>query len=152
MPKRSNISLEQAYKWIKERSLSYTVTDGKPDPFKEKPKDLTSEILRSGRKAKYNNEKVEWGGEVFDSKREYSRYRDLLLLVKAGEITLPKRQVVYELNEGGTHSYKYVADFVYIEVKTGKTTVEDCKGFRTREYKKKRKLMKKIYNIIILET
>ena len=144
MAKGKKSTLEDWALLIKSRGLSYAVTDGKPDPF------ATPE--KKTRRAKYNNEKVEWQGEVFDSKREYKRYRSLLLLVKAGAITLPQRQVAYELNEGGTHSLKYVADFVYIDTKTGQTIVEDCKGFRTREYKKKCRLMKKIYKITILET
>jgi hypothetical protein len=60
-------------------------------------------------------------------------------------------QVPYELNEGGTFSYKYVADFVYTDTHTGDTIIEDVKGFRTREYLKKKKLMKKVYEIDIVE-
>jgi len=76
----------------------------------------------------------------------------LQLLLKAGEIGFLKLQVEYELNDGGTHSLKYIADFVYVDARTGKTIVEDCKGMRTATYKKKRRLMKKLFNITILET
>ena len=44
----------------------------------------------------------------------------------------------------------YVADFVY-EV-AGKTVVEDSKGFRTADYKIKRKLMLYVHGIRIKET
>ena len=44
----------------------------------------------------------------------------------------------------------YFADFVYET--DGETVVEDVKGYRTSEYKRKRNLMKKIYGIIIRET
>jgi hypothetical protein len=37
-------------------------------------------------------------------------------------------------------------------MQTGKTVVEDCKGYKTKEYLKKKKLMLKIHNIKILET
>ena len=47
---------------------------------------------------------------------------------------------------------KYVADFVYTDVETGETVVEDTKGFRTDVYKIKRKLMLKVHGIKIKET
>ena len=104
------------------------------------------------KRAKYSNDKVEYDGHLFDSKKEYKRYRELLLLLKAGKIGYLNLQVPYELNEGGTHSLKYVADFVYTDAVTGEKVVEDTKGFRTAVYKKKRRLMKKVHNIIIKET
>lgn len=88
----------------------------------------------------------------FDSKKEAKRYKDLLLLLKGGKIGLLRLQVGYELNPGGTYSYKYVADFVYIDSQTGKEVVEDTKGYRKVEYKKKRRLMKKVHGITIIET
>lgn len=36
---------------------------------------------------KYNNRKIEVDGMVFDSKKEASRYEELLLLQKAGAIS-----------------------------------------------------------------
>lgn len=42
------------------------------------------------------------------------------------------------------------ADFVYLE--HGKEIVEDTKGMRTQVYVMKRKLMKALYGITILET
>lgn len=104
------------------------------------------------KRSKYGNEKTEVCGELFDSKREAEDYKVLLLRQKAGEIGLIRRQVKYELNPGGTHSLIYRADFVYVETATGKTIVQDSKGMRTREYKKKCRLMKKVYGITIKET
>ena len=103
------------------------------------------------KKAKYGNSETEVNGIKFDSKKEADRYRELLLLLKVEKIGLLRMQVEYELNPGGTHSLKYVADFVYIIKDTGQTVVEDVKGFRTREYKKKRRLMKKVHGIVINE-
>jgi hypothetical protein len=91
-------------------------------------------------------------GIVFDSEREANRYKQLSFLLKAGVIGLLERQVAFELNEGGTHSLKYVADFVYVRQDTGERIVEDCKGFRTKEYRKKKRLMRQVYNIKIFET
>jgi hypothetical protein len=44
----------------------------------------------------------------------------------------------------------YIADFVYTE--NGKQVVEDSKGFRTADYKIKRKLMLSVHGIKIKET
>lgn len=104
------------------------------------------------KRSKYGNQKTEVAGELFDSKREAEDYKVLLLRQKAGEIGLIRRQVDYELNPGGTHSLIYRADFVYVETATGRTVVQDSKGMHTREYKKKRRLMKKVHRIIIKET
>lgn len=103
------------------------------------------------KRSKYGNTETEIDGIKFDSKREANRYRELLLLLKAGEIGLLRLQVEYELNPGGSHSLKYIADFVYIIVATGQEVVEDVKGYRTREYKKKKRLMKKVHGITIKE-
>jgi hypothetical protein len=104
------------------------------------------------KRSKYNAKKTEVDDIVFDSTREANRYKELKLLLKAGHIGLLQRQVEYELNEGGQYSYKYIADFVYLDTLTGNTIVEDCKGFRTAEYRKKKRLMWKVHKIKILET
>jgi len=101
--------------------------------------------------SKYGNKKSIVDGIIFHSKREAKRWVKLKLMVKAGEIGFLERQVPYELNEGGTHSLKYYADFRYV-TKAGELVVEDAKGAKTKVYLKKRRLMKKIYGIIIKET
>ena len=73
-------------------------------------------------------------------------------MLKAGEIAFLARQVEYELNTGGSHSLRYIADFQYTDVRTGKVIVEDTKGFKTRDYLRKKKLMKKVHGIEIKET
>lgn len=110
------------------------------------------DVTEVSRISKYGNVRTVVDEIKFASKREADRYKELQLLLKAGEIGFLKLQVPYELNEGGSYSYKYIADFVYVDARTGATIVEDCKGARTAVYKKKRKLMKKIYGIKILET
>lgn len=105
---------------------------------------------------KYKNKKVTFDGEVFDSKKEASRFIELRLLERAGKIQELRRQVEFELIpsqklNGKTIERKcsYRADFVYSE--NGKTVVEDTKGFRTKEYIIKRKLMLYVYGIKIKE-
>lgn len=108
------------------------------------------------KRAKYNNEKVEYEGIVFDSRKEYQRYRELLLLQKAGLIGFLQLQVPFVLIEKTEteRECKYVADFVYIDAKTGEKIVEDVKSDMTRKlstYIMKRKLMLSIHNIKIRE-
>lgn len=107
---------------------------------------------------KYNNKKITVNGQVFDSKKEANRYKELLLLEKAGEIHDLRRQVKFKLiptqrdevtGEVVERECSYKADFVYDEA--GETVVEDVKGFRTKEYIIKRKLMLYQYGIRIRE-
>jgi hypothetical protein len=109
------------------------------------------QIDSTPKKSKYGNNKVIIDNIEFDSQKEGDRYKLLKTMVKAGVISMLQLQVPYELNQGGTHSLQYIADFVYVETATGETIVEDVKGFRTKEYKKKRRLMKKVHNIKIKE-
>ena len=103
--------------------------------------------------SKYGNQK--WGG--FDSKKERLRYQELLLLEKAGKIQGLTRQVRFELIPSQYDGKKcveracnYIADFTYW--KDGEFIVEDCKGFRTKDYIIKRKLMYYFREIRIKET
>lgn len=118
--------------------------------------------------SKYGADKIVVNDIVFDSKREARRYSELLVLLKAGEISDLKRQVRYVLipaqrepdiigPKGGRkpgklleHEISYVADFVYKD-KDGNEIVEDSKGFRTKEYVIKRKLMLWFHGIRIRE-
>ena len=118
-------------------------------------------------KTKYHSRKVVRDGITFDSVKEYRRFCELSLLQRAGAITDLKRQVEFELIpaqrepdtvgvRGGIkqgkvieHAVKYVADFVYKE--NGKLVVEDTKGFRTKDYIIKRKLMLWVHKIRIKE-
>lgn len=96
-------------------------------------------------------------GITFDSAREATRYRELVLLQRAGEITDLQRQVPFVLIPAQVDAngkvierpVRYVADFAYSE--KGVYTVEDAKGVRTKEYIIKRKLMLQKYGIRIKE-
>lgn len=69
---------------------------------------------------------------------------------RAGQITELRRQVPYVIEINGKHICKWIADFVYL--KDGIEHVEDSKGFKTPEYRLKRKLVEAIYGFRILET
>lgn len=111
---------------------------------------------------KYGNHKVTVNGETFDSKKEHSRYCELVALQKAGKISDLRRQVKYLLIPSIRRSDRrlerecsYIADFVYTS--NGKTVVEDVKGYRNPQsagYAKfviKRKLMLYLHGIEIRE-
>ena len=134
-------------------SRSFTISDIKNSACAKLNEHLFSDTQMSDTKkrSKFGNKGTEVDGEVFHSKKEAKRYKELRLLLKQGIIGFLARQVQYELNEGGTHSLIYIADFVYVDKATGQTIVEDVKGFRTRDYKKKKRLMKKIHSIEIIE-
>ncbi len=108
---------------------------------------------RSKKPSKYHAEKS--GG--YDSKKEQKRANELKLMQRAGLITNLREQVKFVLiptqrDPAGNLLEKecsYYADFVY--EKDGVTVVEDTKGFRTSEYKLKRKLMLQVHGIIISE-
>ena len=121
---------------------------------------------------KYNAQKVVYDGITFDSKREAKRYQVLKLLERSGEISNLRLQVEYELipNQYRTEERYgkngrrlkdkqillerrccYVADFVYVDNRTGETVVEDCKGMRVEPYQVKKKLMLWVHGIRIRE-
>lgn len=120
------------------------------------------------KKSKYRSRKVTIDGVTYDSIKEYHRFCDLKLLERAGIITGLQRQVKYTLipsqfgrvpdkqRPGGIkrvcleREVSYYADFVYKDV-YGNLIVEDAKGFKTKEYIIKRKLMLERYGIRISE-
>jgi len=107
-------------------------------------------FLQKNPKNKYNAIQTTVDGVTFDSGKEANRYLELKLLQRAGEISDLKLQVPYEFIVNGIKVCKYYADFVYQE--KGKEVVEDTKGKITDVYRIKKKLMKAIYNIEVLET
>lgn len=117
---------------------------------------------------KYKSRKTSVNGVNFDSRKEADRYIELSILSRSGAITSLKRQVKFELipaqyepdiisprgkvKKGKLieRAVSYIADFVYTD-ENGKTVVEDTKGFRTKDYIIKRKLLLYIHGIRIKE-
>ena len=115
--------------------------------------------------SKYGARKCRLGDLVFDSTHERTRWQQLLLLEASGEITGLKRQVKYELipaqfsntektKKGNPkcieRAVSYIADFTY-EDESGQLIVEDAKGFKTTEYRIKKKLMLLVHWVEIKE-
>ena len=93
--------------------------------------------------SKYGNKKTAASdGKIFASKKECRRYEELLVLQKIGAIKCLQTQVEYVLipKQIGERKCSYFADFVYYDA-IDQMHVEDTKGFRTKEYIVKRKLM-----------
>ena len=108
------------------------------------------------RMSKYRSKKITKDGVTYDSKKEYRRFCELSLLQKAGKVTNLQRQVKFELipaqridGKVVERACNYVADFVYTE--NGKRVVEDTKGYKTKDYIIKRKLMLYVHGIRIRE-
>ena len=120
--------------------------------------------------SKYRNEKTVIDGITFDSLKEGRYYHHLKGLEEEGKISDLRLQVPYVIADPVWvdvekqlktktkivqyqvwKGLKYIADFVYIDNATGKEIVVDVKGFRTKEYLKKKRLMKLIRGIEIVE-
>lgn len=120
-------------------------------------------------KNKYHAKSVTYNGLAFDSQKEALRYKELTFLMTNEIITDLRRQVKFILipaqrepakigKRGGIKQGKlierecsYIADFVYTVRESGETVVEDTKGFKTKDYVIKRKLMLFVYGIRIRE-
>lgn len=93
---------------------------------------------------------MEVDGYLFASRREAHRYSQLKLLEASGAITDLELQPKFPIIVNGVKVCTYVADFQYNE--NGAKVTEDVKGFSTPVYRLKKKLMKAVYDIDILES
>jgi len=101
---------------------------------------------------KYKNKKEIVDGLTFDSGKEARHYRHLRMLERAGEISDLQMQKKFELlpKQDGERAVKYKADFCYKD-REGKAVVEDVKGYKTKDYILKRKMMLYFHNVKIIE-
>ena len=90
--------------------------------------------------SKYRNARAEMRGYAFQSGKEAARAGELMMLEEAKQIFGLRFQVRFPLAGG----IVYVADFVYLDDKLT-PHIEDAKGFRTREYRNKKKLFREKY-------
>jgi hypothetical protein len=130
----------------------WTVEDVARNPW-QKLIPQPQEEHTGSRPRKFRNIPTVYAGLRFDSKREAVRAKELILMEKAGLITdlvLAKRQLRFPLIVNGKKIGTYVADARYCE--SGHVIIEDVKGYRTREYRTKKQLMKALYDIDIRET
>lgn len=120
--------------------------------FNLRPRNTTAE------RSKYGNRKtpLTFDGQtwLFDSKREAGAALGLLIRQRAGEVRDLYFQVRFPLDVNGYHVCFYVADFVYeerVRRPLWVRIVADAKGYRTDVYRLKKKLMKAIHGIDVVE-
>ena len=108
-------------------------------------------------KNKFGNKKTVVDGIKFDSKKESEYYLKYKALLDSGviaklELQVPFKYEIQYLANDKVHKTvgRYIADFV-VTYNSGEIGVIDVKGFRTAEYKRKKKIIKKLYGIDIIE-
>ena len=111
--------------------------------------------------SKYRATPTEFNGIKYHSKKEAIRAKQLDFMLACGVISNLKRQVKYAWIEKHkvdiwsdleiSFKRSYIADFVYFDIEKKIEVVEDVKGFFTAEYKKKKKIVEKIFSIKIVE-
>ncbi len=115
------------------------------------------ELLKPKKKPKYHNKPSRDGdGVYFASQKERDRWEWLKLGQKLGALKDLKRQVRFKLSIENILICTYVADFTYYkkinENGFSEYVVEDTKGFHTKEYEIKKRLMLALRGIEIKET
>ena len=126
--------------------------------------------MGAGRKrSKYGNKKVTADGITFDSRREWLRYLELMLAERNGLIVKLEVHPKFDILINGKKICAYVGDFMYliplrkivpegtsvdvvwIDGEGFERIVEDTKGFRTREFILKKRLMSVVLGIEVKE-
>lgn len=97
------------------------------------------------KRSKYGAKRITVDGILFDSKREARRYALLKHMQSAGEIKRFHRQVIFDL-EGGI---RYVCDFMVVH-NDDSIVYEDPKGFRTKEFRMKQRMVRARYGVEIV--
>ena len=95
---------------------------------------------------KFNAKRTEHNGVSYASKKEAGYAAELDLRVKAGEVLFYLTQIPFRL----PGRIKSVCDF--LEFRSDGTAVfVDTKGYKTREYITKKKMVEELYPITIVE-
>lgn len=106
---------------------------------------------------KFNAKPKVVDGIRFASTKEASRYQELLLLEKAGDVRDLELQPKFPLyvcgrKNGELHKVcDYIADFRYRQGPRGLLVIEDVKGVKTPTYRLKKKMTEAQYGIEIRE-
>lgn len=125
-----------------------------PDDAAKERRIIRGRVLaaKKARRNKYNAVKTIIGEHRFDSKREAQAWTFLKARERAGEIRDLRRQVKFELLAWVPPALnecvcRYVADFVYFDVKRGREVVADAKGVKTALFRLKAKMLLANYGI-----
>lgn len=107
-------------------------------------------MAHTGNRGKYGNRFTEYNGHMYQSMREANHAKNLDTMRRAvnpkDRVVSIECQVKYPL----IIQTSYIADFV-VKFADGHEEVQDAKGFRTREYKMKKRAMKNQHKIDIVE-
>jgi hypothetical protein len=109
---------------------------------------------RRFRDNKYGNSPERcFSGVMHHSRKESKRCNELQALLQGGLIRDLENhpQPSFDLVVNGVKICRYISDFRYVDVATGETVVEDCKGFRTREYILKSRLLLALHGVEVKE-
>lgn len=146
---------ESLKSWAGDHLTATKSTDGRMlvCEYGEANKQIQTFALAGKGKNKFNAKKTEVDGIRFDSGHEARRYVFLKGRLSAGEIADLRFQVPYEFTVNGQRIGKFTADFVYIDVTTGKTVTEDAKSTatRTEAYQLRKRLMRACHSIEVAE-
>ena len=115
--------------------------------------------MKTTKRHKYGAKKTTTDGITFDSKKEAEYYGLLKIRKMSGNISDFELQpkFIYKMtcfNPDGfnsrifTKTYKYIADFK-VFYPEGEIEIIDVKGMQTSEFKRKKKIVEKIYGIEI---
>ena len=131
-----------------------------PSPDSEKRTNKLNAVKTDGYASKKEAERaaelrwLEKAGKIRDLQEQVTfvlipaKWEEIPRIGKRGKPIKPKRKCI-------ERGLSYVADFVYIDNETGRTVVEDVKGYKGgatyRVFAQKRKLMLEIYGIKVVE-
>ena len=101
------------------------------------------------RRNKYGAIKTTVDGITFHSKKEAAHYQDLKLRVRKGEIKDLILQPKFPLVINGVKCGSYIGDFEYVE--GGRRVIVDVKGVKTPVYNLKKKLVKAVHGVEVVE-
>jgi len=89
----------------------------------------------------------------YASKKEAKRAGELAFMRDLAIISDLEEQVKFEIIPAcpPNRAAHYVADFCYVDCATGERITEDVKGYRTSEFVLKKKLMRYVHGIDIVE-
>lgn len=114
--------------------------------YKEYLQGKGKKVFEGGGRSKYGAVKTQIDGHTFDSKKEADYYMELKMRLLAGEIRGYCLQPIFIL----AANLKYKADFIVFN-NDGTTDIIDVKGFKTKEYIAKKKMLEDKYKLKILE-
>ncbi len=104
--------------------------------------------------SKYHNRKTVYKDRTFDSKREADYAARLDILKRAKDPKERVEKIEYQIRIpiiiNGVKICSYIADFK-VTYGDGRTETQDVKGFKTPVYKLKKKMVKAVYDIDIVE-